>query len=37
VCADEEPEMRQVSGDHYVACHHPLPPLVPRLVAAADA
>jgi len=37
VCADEEPEMRKVSGDHYVACHHPLQPLVPRQEAAADA
>ena len=23
-CAQEEPMMRQVSQDHYVACHHPL-------------
>jgi peptide/nickel transport system ATP-binding protein len=24
VCAAEEPQMRQVGADHYVACHHPL-------------
>jgi peptide/nickel transport system ATP-binding protein len=23
-CTNEEPEMRQVSAGHYVACHHPL-------------
>ena len=23
-CANEEPQMREVSADHYVACHHPL-------------
>ena len=23
-CTDEEPQMRQVSGGHHVACHHPL-------------
>ena len=23
-CADEEPQMREVSAGHYVACHHPL-------------
>ena len=23
-CANEEPQMRQVSAGHYVACHHPL-------------
>ena len=23
-CAQEEPQMRQVEGDHYVACHFPL-------------
>ena len=24
VCAAEEPQMRRVGADHYVACHHPL-------------
>jgi peptide/nickel transport system ATP-binding protein len=24
ICAAEEPMMRQVGADHYVACHHPL-------------
>ncbi|MGY9073938.1 MAG: ABC transporter ATP-binding protein [Acidimicrobiales bacterium] len=24
VCSAEEPQLRQVSGDHFVACHHPL-------------
>jgi len=24
LCATEEPEVRVVSGDHFVACHHPL-------------
>ncbi len=24
ICEREEPQMRRVSGDHYVACHHPL-------------
>ncbi len=24
VCAAEEPQMRRVGDDHYVACHHPL-------------
>ncbi len=24
VCEQEEPQMRKVSDDHYVACHHPL-------------
>jgi len=23
-CTNEEPQMREVSADHYVACHHPL-------------
>jgi peptide/nickel transport system ATP-binding protein len=23
LCADEEPTMRKVASDHYVACHHP--------------
>ena len=23
-CAEEEPQMRPISDDHYVACHHPL-------------
>jgi len=24
ICAAEEPQMRRVGADHYVACHHPL-------------
>jgi peptide/nickel transport system ATP-binding protein len=24
ICAEQEPIMRRVSGDHFVACHHPL-------------
>jgi peptide/nickel transport system ATP-binding protein len=24
ICAEEEPLMREVADDHYVACHHPL-------------
>jgi peptide/nickel transport system ATP-binding protein len=24
VCASEEPQLRRVADDHYVACHHPL-------------
>ena len=24
LCAAEEPQIRRVAGDHYVACHHPL-------------
>ncbi len=27
LCTRTEPEMRKVSDDHYVACHHPLVPL----------
>ena len=23
-CADDEPQMREVAGDHFVACHYPL-------------
>jgi peptide/nickel transport system ATP-binding protein len=26
-CAREEPQMRRVNDDHYVACHHPLVPV----------
>jgi peptide/nickel transport system ATP-binding protein len=29
VCATEEPTMRAVGGDHFVACHHPLTTSVP--------
>jgi peptide/nickel transport system ATP-binding protein len=24
LCADEEPQLRSIGGDHYVACHHPV-------------
>ncbi|HCJ85102.1 MAG TPA: peptide ABC transporter ATP-binding protein, partial [Acidimicrobiaceae bacterium] len=26
-CAEEEPIMRKISKDHFVACHHPLVPV----------
>jgi peptide/nickel transport system ATP-binding protein len=29
-CADEEPTMRAMGGDHYVACHFPGPPSTPK-------
>ncbi|MHB1138744.1 MAG: ABC transporter ATP-binding protein [Microthrixaceae bacterium] len=28
LCAQAEPQMQQVSGDHFVACHFPLQPVV---------
>ncbi len=27
ICSNDEPTMRRVSDDHYVACHHPLVPV----------